>query len=110
MKTMHWPGPREGKNKGCPFLFITHVPSSPVLELHIPSQAENPMHGDCTKPWDLLQGNPPPFGLFIVCSELLLLSYVFSMENIDKQVLPSAKTLHRKMAMSYKMRKLRSNC
>lgn len=67
-------------------------------------------HGDCTKPWDLLQGNPPPFGLFIFSSKLLLLSYVFSMENIDKQVLPSAKTLHRKMGMPYKMRKLKSKC
>lgn len=109
MKMKQWTKP-EGKTKGSPFLFIAHVPSSTVLELHGPSQAEISMYGECTKPWDLLQGSPPPFGLFIFSSKSLLLSYVFSMENIDKQVLPSAKTLHRKMAMSYKMRKLRSNC
>lgn len=39
----------EGKNKGYQFLFITRVPSFPVLELHITSQAEMHMHRHCTK-------------------------------------------------------------
>lgn len=83
MKTMNWPEP-EGKRKGYQFLFITHVPSSPVLELHIASQAEKLTHGNCTNQWELLLGKPPPFGPFIFSSKLLLLSYVFSMENTDE--------------------------
>lgn len=107
MKTVNWPEP-EGKNKGYQFFFITHVPSSPVLELHITSQVEIRMHGGCTKQWEFLFRKPSPFGPFIFSFKLLLLNYVFSMENIDDRSFHQPN--HREKGMPYKMRKLKSSC
>lgn len=78
---MNWPEP-EGKKTAISFysLPMCQVPqcwSSTSL------QAEIHMRGDCTNQWELLLGKRPPFGPFIFSFKLLLLSYVFNVENLD---------------------------
>lgn len=75
----------EGKNKGYEFLFVTHVPSTGAPHLFLSWN----MYAWRLQ-WELLQGKPSPSGPFIFSSKLSLLSYVYSMENICKQVIPSA--------------------
>jgi len=81
MITVNWLEP-EGRNKGYPFLFTPHVPTSSMLELHITSQAEICIHGDCKNQWEFLLGKPPRFGPFIF-SSVLLLWVMFSVWKIS---------------------------